>query len=375
MTLDDQIHLACRGTKGAEAALAEILAGGEAAVAALIATIERGPGSIVAAEILGFVQFPDRLAVLDRLATHPAYGVRRAAIRLLGQSGDPRAMSSLERIAPTSSEQVVAALGDLGLPEGAAIVRGILAKTFKDLSIDTIRQRAIEDCSSSLPILVARCVEALAKLGDFSLVDVALRLARYRVDEPDETDAFMVRQAAIAALDVSIGPGIATTLEQCYEDPVEDDVVWVALEAMLHLGRPEAVDRWIELLDSDRTGVQHTALSCIERLVGEKPSHIRDRAKAWWRERLPRFDPAICYRAGEPATPAPLVRAARGRNSRVSRRDLRQMAGLAFITPMLDPPAMAETHAIDAWWAAHEPDFVPGKLHRWGRSYDPAACD
>jgi hypothetical protein len=36
---------------------------------------------------------------------------------------------------------------------------------------------------------------------------------------------------------------------------------------------------------------------------------------------------------------------------------------------------MAETHAIDAWWAAHEPDFVPGKLHRWGRSYDPAACD
>jgi hypothetical protein len=238
-----------------------------------------------------------------------------------------------------------------------------------------LRARTLEDFDTSCADTVVRGAMALAKLGDFSLVNLLRGLARFTVDEDDTICAFMVRIAAIRALDVSVGAGIATTLEQCYDDPGEDDVVWWALDAMLHLGRVAAVDRWIELLPSDRPGVQHRAASCIERLLGEKPPYVRAEAESWWNKRRPRFDPALCYYAGKPATPGSLVRSARGRHAKKTREQLRQMTGLAFITPLLVPPAIPETEAIDAWWSTHTHAFVPGKLHRWGRSYAPSACD
>jgi hypothetical protein len=318
--------------------------------------------------------------MLDDLTRHPSSNVRRAAIRVLGRTGDVRALSILEHAYErTTVDDVLEALGDLGAAAGAAIVHTILAKEVGDLTaphtLEVIRARALEDLDTSCPRKVVLGAEALAKLGDFSLVNLMRGLARFMVDEEETICAFMVRIAAIRALDVSVGAGIATTLEQCYDDPGEDDVVWWALDAMLHLGRVAAVDRWIELLPSDRPGVQYGAMSCIDRLIGERPPHVRAEAESWWNKRRPRFDPAICYCAGKPATPGSLVRIARGRHAKKTRAHLRQMAGLAFITPLLVPPAVPETEAIDAWWSTHTTAFPPGKLHRWGRSYDPSACD
>lgn len=299
MELRKQIERAGSERDGAESALASVIASGDVAVRALVETIEHEFASR-APEILGFVEIPDRLAVLDELTRHSRSEVRRAAIRVLGRTGDPRSLSILERsYARDTADHVLEAVGDLGAPGGAALVRKILAQEAGDLTapdaIDAIRTRALEDFDNSCPMTVVHGAKALAKLADFSLVNILRALARFMVDEEDEIYAFMVRQAAIGALDVSIGPGIATTLEQCYDDPREDDIVWTALDAMLHLGRVRAVDRWIELLSSQRTGVQYSAMSCIERLIGEKPPHVRARAESWWNERRSSFDPALCY--------------------------------------------------------------------------------
>jgi hypothetical protein len=195
------------------------------------------------------------------------------------------------------------------------------------------------------------------------LVAIARMRDRHQIAIPIMRAAFGFRFAIHAAHPEQLTRECAHRRSQRAPSPI----------ARVHIG--VRFERWVELVDSDRVGVQSSAVSCIERLTGEKPPHVRAQAESWWNERRSRFDSAICYRAGKPAAPEILVRGARGRHSKESRADLRQMAGLAFITPSLDPPAIPETQAIDAWWAAHAVDFVPGKLHRWGRSYDPTACD
>ncbi len=92
MTFEDQIKLINGGRIGAESALASVISGGKAAVAALVETIESG--TFGAASILGFVVLPDQLQVFADLTHHPDFHVRRAAIRVLGKSGD--------RVGPTT---------------------------------------------------------------------------------------------------------------------------------------------------------------------------------------------------------------------------------------------------------------------------------
>jgi len=55
--------------------------------------------------------------------------------------------------------------------------------------------------------------------------------------------------------------------------------------------------------------------------------------------------------------------------------DVRQMLGLPFLESILSPAPTAEITALDTWWHEHAGEYPFGKLHRWGRTYEPDACD
>jgi len=86
--------------------------------------------------------------------------------------------------------------------------------------------------------------------------------------------------------------------------------------------------------------------------------------------RLPAFDTTPLLQT----SPAGSSLAALG-TAPIARAELRQMLGLPFLESTLSLAPASEIAMLDAWWHDHAGEFPFGKLHRWGRTYEPDACD
>jgi hypothetical protein len=361
------------------AAFDELVATGESALPKLIEVLERGPGSAIVGAALARLEVADRVAMLGALARHSNRRVRDAAIRGLALTSDPRAVPIIAEVLDSGDHlfTAISALGDLGAPDGAAIVRRALTARVGDPTdlrvLEELSTRAVADGDPSDLFAIAYAAEALAKLADFALISVAIELSRF-VPHDGLSEAGQVRLHAIRALDVGIGHEVAAALDAACADP-DHEVAEAALRATLHLGRPRWVERWLSVLAGGDEQRAYTAQYCLEQLTGEAVPESWHHAATWWRAISHRFEPATCYRLGRPATPGVLVALAGGRDNAVARMELAQMTGCQFLATELAEAPPSVIAKLDAWWRANSSRFPPGKLHRWGRTYEPDAVD
>jgi len=349
---------------------------GARAIPELVERIVAHRGGYDAAALLPALIADDPINMLASLLVHPDVAVRDAAVCSLATTGDPRAIPYIVEDGKRNAQLAIRALGDLGVADGASAVRelafGELGDTSDPAVIAKIRAHA-DESGDIFPLLtVCATAASLAKLADFSMCSTARALATF--DNKQIPEASLVRIAAVAALDVMVGPGIAPVLEQCCRDR-DGEVAEDAMRAELHLGRIRAVDHWLEIFERDDGRVNPAAHFAVKELTGSRPPEGAEEARAWWAKRVKRYDPNVCYRFGIPAQPSRLVRQARQPGSKVVRQELQQILGLPFLEASLWQPPTAEIAALDAWWHEHAGDFPFGKLHRWGRTYEPDACD
>jgi HEAT repeat protein len=378
---DALIDTVLRGGPDAGRAFDELALLGDRAVPALVAGLQAGRAHAVLAAALGALEVPDRIATLAPLAAHGDRNVRDAAVLALGRSGDPRAVEVLGDVLSRGDHLLagLAALGLLGAPASRAIIRATVERRCGDASdravLAEVSARAVEDLDPSDLFAIATGAEALSRLGDDALVGAAIELARFA---PSVDSGFYeggaVRLLAVRALDAAAAPGVARALHAAAADD-DAEVAAAALRATLHLGRTAAAPIWLSALRSERNAVAYAAEYCFAQLTGEKPPASASDAIAWWARLEGRFDPGVCYRLGQPATPGALVPAAIGGDSAEARIELGHAGALAFLHPELGDTTPRERAQIDAWWSANASRFPPGKLHRWGRTYEPGAVD
>ena len=352
----------------------DLTALGESAVSPVVAELIAGRGWNLWTAVLSRLEVDDPVLVLAPLATHGDDQVASAAVHALGRCGDPRAVGALADAIESRRQLLagLAALGNLGAPSGAALVRRTVEKRLGDVwsspAIDALVERAAANRDPSDLHVVAEAALALARLGDTQQAPAAIALSR--VGASLGSRAVPVREAAIAALDVSVGDGVAVALHDACRDP-DDDIADSALRATLHLGRVVDVEQWLALASSAPERAGRIAW-CLEQFTGEAPD--RDRSLAtWWNRRRDRYLDGTSYRRGQPSSPAPLLDPITGPRSRTMRSELRQMTGLSFLVLELDQPSPRERSMIEQWWQQHADAYPPGQLHRWGRSYDPGA--
>lgn len=94
-----------------------------------------------------------------------------------------------------------------------------------------------------------------------------------------------------------------------------------AMYALCSIGRPAAVPPLIAGLSDEDEGCRDSARTALFRVIGprllpylvdeeggESDPEERDRMEKWWRTQSARFDPALVYTKGEPASPGTFIR-------------------------------------------------------------------
>ena len=350
-----------------------ILALGAEAIAALVAALKEGRGVPQLTALLSALPLTDPVRDLAPLLAD-GDEVRNAALRALGDSGDPGALPILVAALPTSRFVASEALGNLGRTEARVPLLGLVAEYVgSDGSMLPTGDLLTWEYSCMDLRVVAKVAAAMAKLGDETLAPVAIRLATLR--HPGEIeDANLVRAAAAAALRYVTAPGVASALHAAALDR-DADAARAALLGTLYLGRPDEVEVWLKRIAKGGV-VGREALSCLESwsgstFAGDRPVRGED-VRRWWLAEAGRYPPGTCFRSGRPTDIGELVRRLTQEGEDL-RFELRIRTGAACFHDGLSgyPPSPREITAIDDWWQSHAGDFPLGKLHRWGRSFDP----
>jgi hypothetical protein len=84
----------------------------------------------------------------------------------------------------------------------------------------------------------------------------------------------------------------------------------------------------------------------------------------------------VCYRFGVPVNILQLIHEL-PRDPENLREELSIRTGAHAVHPLLfgNPVSSRERAEIESWWIANASRFAPGKLHRWGRTFEPSAVD
>ena len=229
----------------------------------------------------------------------------------------------------------------------------------------------------SLRFAVAAIV-AMAKLGDASLAPIVFHLAT--LADPKDADAGAdLRVFAATALSYVTAPGVAGAVKETLSDR-NSEVIEAGLRSALYLGRIQEGDAIMEVI---RRGgkVAEIATWYLEAWSGEHPTGTDKRVTKteldkWWSGVGAKFSPGVCYRSGKPIDLKSLV--AKVADDPLHLRDeLRIHTGAACFHERLrgNPVSKPERAEVTAWWKAHSSDFPPGKLFRWGRTFEPSAVD
>jgi hypothetical protein len=379
-----QVHGPRRGD-----AIDELALRGERALPGLVEALATGVAVPLWTAVLIALRTPGKATALARYLDHPNRTVRAAVIRALGRSGDVDAVVPLVTLlrAGASVRIVANALGDLGdaraLTPLRAAAAALVGWPVDPARLSALLKRAAAEGSSSRLRDVLGIAESLAKLGDMSLAPAAIELVGFAPDSPALDQGADVRRLAARALTVLVAPGVSDALHHACRDVASE--VWIeALWATVLLGRIVEVQRWLAMLaDSTLDEVRRwNLLACLHETCGDAPEGEDQLPAAfeidrWWARVAPRFESGICYRAGQPTTPGRLVTEMIDGSVGLARHELRAMSGLPCIQEMLGevPITSVERAAVSSWWASRHQELPAGKLHRWGRTYEPNAVD
>lgn len=361
------------------AAFDGLVAAGASAIPALAAALGRGRAVPHLTAVLCSLRLEDPVAALAPMLDD-FDEVHDAALRALGAHRDPRALPLLVGALPIDRFIASEALGELGDPgaEGPLIelVRDLVGEDGSRLPpADWLRSPA--RCLDLR--LVLTVATALAKLGRPALAGVAIHLATLR-DDQEHAEARLVRAAAARALHHLVAPGVARALRGAAIDP-DEDTARAALVGTLYLGRPDEVETWLAVIAAGGAMARRAAW-CLEEWSGETiprrddGSHEWATVQRWWAAASRRFGDRVCYRLGEPVQVGRLVDELPN-EPLLLRAELHVRTGAPPVQPMLmgNPVSAGEHAAVRAWWSHSAARFPPGKLHRWGRTFEPGAVD
>lgn len=352
---------------------------GERAVPAIVDAAASRRAWLIGAEILGSLKVPHRARAIRPVLKDARREARTAALIALGRSGDREAADLLVEafLGGMHRRTALTELGNLGVPSVVAPVREEIVRSVGDPMDPRVREalyrRAEQDRDPLDLLLLTDAACAFAKLGDLSLVGLAIELSQYRPDESLEFfEAAQVRCDAIAALDVSTGHGVADALIAACADSISS-VADAALTATLRVGRLREADSWL-VLGNGPESRNHMVRWCLQQFTGDVPPKDWEDMAAWWSKIRSRFDRDICIRHGQAASPALHIERLDGQDGRFAREELQHDTGITFVH-IYSIPSPEEREQIDRWWAANSSRFTPGKLHRWGRTFEPEAVD
>lgn len=361
------------------AAFDGLVAAGAAAIPALGAAIERGRGIPQLTAVLSSLELEDPVGALAPLVDD-MFDVHDAGLRALGAHRDERALPVLLAALPADRFAAAEALGELGSAAAVAPLLGLVRAYVGDDGTRLPGADALRSSAHCLDLrLVLTVATALAKLGQPALAGVAVHLATLR-DAQEHADANLVRAAAARALHYMVAPGVAGALRSAALD-ADLDTARGALLGTLLLGRPDEAETWLAIVAS-RSDAAPIAAWCLERWTGEEvPSdeaggYAWPEVQRWWASISHRFRDRVCYRSGAPIDVARLVDEL-ARDPLTLRAELKIRTGARPLQVMLagNPVSAGEHAAMRTWWQAHESEFPPGKLHRWGRTFEPSAVD
>jgi hypothetical protein len=361
------------------AAFDGLVAAGASAVPALSAALDRGRGVPQLTAVLCSLELEDPVAALAPLVDG-FDDAHDAALRALGAHRDPRALTALLEALPVDRFAAAEALGELGSAQAIEPLRALVARHVGDDGAQLPPSEWLRTSARCLDLrLVLTVATALAKLGAPVLAGVSIHLATLR-DDQEHAEANLVRAAAAQSLHHTVAPGVAAALRSAALDP-DEDTARAALAGTLYLGRPEEVETWLAIISAGGATARRAAW-CLERWSGETVPCEDDGRYAWpavqrwWAAMSRRFSDRVCYRSGEPVQIGRLVDELPG-DPLLLRAELHVRTGARPVQPLLTghPVSAGEHAAVRAWWSANSARFPPGKLHRWGRTFEPSAVD
>jgi len=356
----------------------EVLAWGDAAVPAIVGALATNQSVPTMSALLAILRLDDPLATLQPLVERTDGSVAPAALGALARVRDTRVLPILTAVLPDIA--AITAIGDHGDASGVDVLRELVEPI---VGADGSRMPASDALSSDwmlseLDLAVAVAI-AMAKLGDQSLAPLVVHLASLTdLDDPER--GATLRVSAMIALSYVTAPGVAGALRKALSDPNED-VISEALRSSLYLGRVSEGEGFIELIRRD-TPLAGIALWYLQAWAGEHPTgNVFKRVDAesldhWWRGASARFKPGVCYRAGVPIDIGALVAQLAD-----DPLHLRDELGIHTGAPCFhsdlggNPVSNTERRAVESWWRCDAVKFWPGKLHRWGRTFEPSAVD
>ncbi len=357
-----------------------VLASGPAALPAILKTLGARRAVPAMTALLSMIELPDPVETLGPLVTRMDGSVGAAALAMLARLRDPRVLPLIvERFPRRNAYQ---ALGDHGDPKQVGVLRKvampIVGKTGEKLPKGIAWLKCFEDEIGDLDLALIVAV-AMAKLGDQSLAPLVCQLAT-SVDHDDPDAGADLRSSAAIALSYFAAPGVAAAVRQTLRDP-KAEVVEEGLRTSLYIGRVKEAESFMEVIraNGEQAGI---AIWYLEAWAGSRPGARRDKRVSeaeldkWWAGAKAKFSADVCYRSGKPIDLGNLS-AKLAEDPLHVRDQLRIHTGAACFREDLggDPVTKLEKSEVSAWWKEHAGEFPPGKLHRWGRTFEPGAVD
>lgn len=287
--------------------------------------------------------------LIDGLASL-SFDVRRACALALGRSRDPRALQALLAMLDDSSitqadrSFAAEALGELGAPSAIGPLQAVIAATRPDLAWN------------DWPVLLIRCAEALAKLGDHSAVDAVLEALGSEIET--------ARSLAAGALRIVTGPHVVEALAERIRDKSRE-VRLAAIDPLFLIGAPAAVEALLPACGDNVDDIALRALQRLGDLLGESlgDSDGEPEARAAWERHRAAFREGICHRWGRPLRVADLADAWEADVDR--RSDI--AAELTIITGLPVSEIIDDGGVDRLRETIRAGGYIDGGLYKWGR--------
>jgi hypothetical protein len=298
------------------------------------------------------------LAVLESLG----HGQRAAAVPLLAEF-------AADQVYWVDAVRALAAHG--GDAARDALVASWSARVGDDID-DAVASESASDSTLDLEGWI-ELAAALARVGDNRGLQLITTLASYGRGEGDAED---VRTAAAAALAWLPSPEASEALRAALEDEEEEEVLEAAVTSLGSYGLAAAIPLLLSRAAQDDSSVD-IIVAAMRDIVGSEGFPQDTSAPAlrrWWMRASQHVDLRAVQWDGQPANPAvAMARFADRRRADVARHAVARWTGIDFVDAAQEMPGDdLDVARAQAWWAAHEADWVVGGLYRAGRRLDVA---
>lgn len=160
----------------------------------------------------------------------------------------------------------------------------------------------------------------------------------------------------------------------------------VAIYALQKIGRPVVIPALIERMQEQDREIREDVSTALYRIAGSNmlpvlypeddlemateefsSVEVYEKCMAWWNQHKTEYDPDKVYILGAPATPGVLIDAIRRSPGALPDAYiglLEDYTGVRFKSTTLK----TLVSEIEAWWASHKEEYIPGVKYFFGRS-------